>query len=242
LCTKIIFTNVKNDSFFLGVKDYIKNNIPCHSIKGSEEKIEIELDADDEALYGVCVKLGEYVTYNIIKPKVNILLSSYDCFNKDESHIIWTNVLKCQPICEISGRMYVYLKVNKSIHPLGFMAFMCKDTVKNALEYARDEADKILQLNDRLNMIDTLKYFSDMSLESVEKVVLTANSGNVRIVYGLPEERYKNGEYAMDQADVLAELVTMNPEHIEIHGKEEFLKTDISSVIEAVFENRIEYK
>ena len=49
-------------------------------------------------------------------------------------------------------------------------------------------------------------------------------------------------EYGYCDADVLAELVTMNPQKIEIKGKEEFLKTEIAGVITAVFEDRIYYK
>ncbi len=242
LCTKIIFTNVSTEQL-TGLAVYTKANHRKAKLCGNEEYAVLDINDDDESLYLICAYVSEHILGSIIKKSLSRMLSAYyNCFNTDELEHICINVLNRDFIKELPGRMYVYLKVNRCINPDGFYTFMCTDIRKASFEYAREEADKMLELNDRLDMIETLKYFSDMSMESAEKVILHAGPEGIKITECIPFEEKTSAEFGAEETDVLAELVTLNPMKIEIYGKENFLKSEISSVIEAVFENRIEYK
>ena len=81
-----------------------------------------------------------------------------------------------------------------------------------------------------------------MSEESVSKVSVYASAGVLEIKECFPDKYNCNQEFADADSDVLAELITLNPKSIEIYGKDEFLKNDMSAVIKAVFEDRIEYR
>lgn len=242
LCSKIIFTR-EDIECSDRVSEFIKNKGLVCANRNQSDISEIEVEADDEELYGICRELTRYVRDKMIKSHVNkILAKEYACFNSDEKGIILANVFNSDFLGEIPGRMFVYLKINKRINPFAFYRFMCTD-ITNLIENATcAEADRILAVNDDADFVDLLKYFSQISAESSELIELTATEGEVRITDYGPGYGLNSTEYGYCDADVLAELVTMNPRKIEIKGKEEFLKTEIAGVITAVFQDRIYYK
>ncbi len=242
LCTKIIFTN-DNMTCAQRFSDFLHGDKIKHKVYSDEDSSEVEADSDDEGLYDICCEITNYVKEKSIKASVSrFLYRHYACFNSDESKIICSNVFKRDFISELPGRMYIYLKIRGSINPFAFYDFMCKDIDKKAKDAAVEEADRILAMNDNSDFIDLLKNFASFSMESFDKVELTADSTGLRITSCCPDEADVCTEYAADEEDILAELVTMNPKQIEILGKEEFLKNEISAVIIAVFEDRIQYK
>lgn len=242
LCTKIIFTNDKREaaeklSAFMHRADI------RHKMNEYPDTCELEADADDEKLYELCCEISQHISDNHIKKSIERFLDKcYACFNSDECKIICYNVLRRDCISEIPGRLYIYLKVNKSVNPFAFYRFMCTDISREVLESAGEEADRILSMNENSDFIELLKCFSHISPESVETVELSAHGPEIRIISCTPELADYNAEYGADEADVLSELVTLNPSHIVISGKEDFLKNDISAVITSVFEGRIEYR
>ena len=242
LCTKIIFAN-DNLTCAQGFSDFLHRNKIKHKHYCDGDLCEMEADADDEELYDVCCKITDYVKESIIRQSlIRYLCREYRCFNSDERNIIISATLSGSPIKEIPGRMYIYVKMKKAINPFGFYKFMCKDIEGEIYELASQEAERLLAINDNCDFIDLLKSFAEVSSECFECVELTADRSGIRITGCTPESEDNYTEYGLDSEDVLAELVTMNPEKIVIFGREEFLKNDISSVITAVFEGRIKYK
>ncbi len=242
LCTKIIFTNVEDELFF-ELADYIKNNTDDFDINTEDRAFSIAFNSNDKVLYEFCC-----IMFNkIFKPSAEISIRRrisqvYGCFNPDEIEMICQNTLNRDYTNEVPGRMYVYLKLNKEINPIGFYTFMCADIKKYLLSVLEEESEKIFELNDKLDMIETLKCFSELSLENTQKVVLKATGYGIEIIECVPDNFNFSVEYSLEESDVLAELVTLNPKVIEVYGKDEFEKNEMSSVIEAVFENRIYYK
>ncbi len=242
LCTKIVFTNDNSVCAQIFSDSLNKGNIK-HKVYSDENLSEVELDSDDEGLYEICCILTEYIKEKNIKQTVNrFLYKHYACFNEDERRIICNNIFRRDFISELAGRMYIYLKINKSINPFAYYNFMCRDIECLVVDSVGEEADKIIALNDNSDFVDLLKGFADVALESYDKVEITADNTGLRITSCTPEEQDVCTEYAMDEEDILAELVTMNPKHIEILGKEDFFKSEISAVITAVFEDRIQFK
>lgn len=240
LCKRIIFTNENVNPEFT---DYIKNKCKSCKMTASGNEVEIDEECDDEELYNVCCALKKYILPSAMNNYVwRTLADSYSCFNRDERNLICSAVLSKDSVAEISGRMFVYLKVNPQMNPEGFLQFMCRDIIKQIVETTEDEADRLIEINDEFNMIETLKYFSDISPECVPRVVLNADSAGIKITNEAHGKGSCFAEYSADDTDILAELVTLNPGCIEIHGREEFLKNEMSAVIQAVFGNRIEYK
>ncbi len=242
LCSKIIFTKEDVDCS-VSLTDFMNAKAVKYKIHSEEDATEIEAETDDEGLYQICCELTRYIRDRIIKFEINKKLTRvYACFNADEKGIILSNVLSHDFMKEIPGRMYVYLKVNKGINPFAFYRFMCRD-ISNLIDNATSaEADRIVAINDEADFVDLLKYFAQISSDSADSVELTASGGEVKITGCMPDNEVCMTEYGYCDADVLAELVTMNPQKIEIKGKEEFLKTEIAGVITAVFEDRIYYK
>ncbi len=243
LCTKIVFTGDNKD-----YKQKISDYMVCHNIKHhvycTEDSSEVETEADDEGLYGICCELTGYIKDVNVKTAVKRFLHNnyYACFNSDEIGLICNRISDREFLDELSGRLYVYTKVKNSVNPFAFYDFMCKDMDSKVKEVSAEEADRLIAANENSEFIDLLKNFTFVSMESFDKVELVADSSGIRISSCTPEEKQVCTEYALDEEDILAELVTMNPKKIEIDGKEEFLKNEISSVITAVFQDRIQYK
>lgn len=240
LCKRIVFTeDVCGGSD--RILDFARQSGIHHSVLKSDDALEMETDADDEELYSICCELSKYVSENHIKAQImSFLHRSYNCFNEDEHRLICTKVTEREFISELSGRMYVYLKVNGTINPHGFYTFMCRDISARVLTEAEVEAENIIAMNDNNDFIELLKYFSSVSPDSADRVELSCDRGGIRITSC--QSANSDTEYALEDADVLAELVTLNPKSIEITGKEDFLKNDLYAVITAVFKDRIEYK
>lgn len=242
LCTKIIFTNVEDELFF-ELADYIKSNTDDFDINAEDGIFLMEFNCTDKVLYEFCCIMFDKIFKPLARDSIRRSISQlYGCFNPDEIEMICQNTLKRDYTNEVPGRMYVYLKLNEEINPIGFYTFMCTDIKKYLLSVLQEEAERILELNDKLDMIETLKCFSEMSLENTQKVVLKATGYGLEIIECVPENLNFSSEYSLEESDVLAELVTLNPKIIEIYGKDEFAKNEMSSVIEAVFEDRIYYK
>lgn len=241
LCTKIIFTNEANENAHC-ISDFMHKAGIDHRLNKSVDWVEVETDDDDEEIYSVCCELSRLIQEKSIKPTlIKFLQKDYACFNSDEIKIIICNVFQRDLFAELSGRIYVYLKAFGSINPFSFYLFMCKDIAKNATFATGEEADKILSMNENRDFIDLLKCFADIAHDSPDSVEITADRSGIRITACNPKNQNSNLEFG-DEADLLAELVTMNPKQIEVLGKEEFLKNDLSAVIAAVFEDRILYK
>ncbi len=241
LCTKIIFSKEFSD-VSKSLSDFMSRNKMHHKVY-EEDSSEIEADTDDEGLFAICCELARQITEKCVKPAVHRFLQRmYACFNSDESRIICSNVLNRDFLSELPGRLYIYVKVNKCVNPTAFYVFMCKDIAKEIKTSTEEEAEKILAMNDNCDFIELLRCFADVSMDSVEAVELVADSRGLHITGCYPENGSFMEEYSLDEADVLAELVTMNPKKIHVSGKEEFLKNDISAVITAVFDGRIQYK
>lgn len=240
LCKRIVFTeDVRGGAD--RILDFAKQSGIHHSVLKSDDALEMETDADDGELYSICCELSKYVSENYIKTQImSFLHRSYNCFNSDEYRVICTKVTEKEFISELSGRMYVYLKVNGMINPHGFYLFMCRDISERVLTEAETEAENIIAMNDNNDFVELLKYFSSVSPDSADSVELSCDRGGIRIT-SCPGAHYDT-EYAMEEADVLAELVTLNPKSIQITGKDDFLKNDLYAVITAVFKDRIEYK
>lgn len=240
LCKRIVFTEV-NYPDSERIMDFAEqNSIGCTASK-SDDSIEIETDADDEELYSICCKLTEFVSDNYIKTQImSFLHKNYNCFNADEYRMICNGVAEREFISEISGRMYVYLKVNGTINPMGFYLFMCRDVFERVLMAAEEEAENIITMNDNNDFVRLLRCFMGVSPDNTDKVELLCDSDGIRITHS--RGGCADMECALDEADVLAELVTLNPKRIEIKGKEDFVKNDLYAVITAVFKDKIEYK
>ena len=235
---KIILT----DFDILTLDTKLKSHEKFTNLDTSQGFINVSKEVSDEELYDICVSVSESVYHNAITNELKAFLhESYGCFAGDEYKYICNRVMKRAFINELPGRIFVYLKVNKKVNPLGFYKFMCRDVSQAAHLAAMEEADRIIDLNERNEMIETLKYFTKMSIESVSKITLFAQPGKIEIKACVPNVSFE-AEYARDDVDVLAELVTLNPEIIEIYGREDFIKNEISTVIEAVFEDRIQYR
>ena len=240
LCKRIVFTEDACGGADR-ILDFARQNGIHHSITKSHDTMEMDTDADDEELYSICCELTRYVTENFIKTQImSFLHRNYNCFNLDEYRVICTRVTQKDFISELSGRMYVYLKVNGRINPYGFYRFMCRDILQQVLIETEEEAENIIALNDNNDFIELLKYFSSVSPDSAERVELSCDRGGIRITSC--RSTHSDTEYAMEEADVLAELVTLNPKSIQITGKDDFLKNELYEVITAVFKDRIEYK
>ena len=243
LCKRIVFTNDSGkiaDEFI----NYIEKSDIHHKTHNEEDYREVVLKTDDERLYQVCLELSEKIKGIIVRQFIfNYLNRHYDCFNSDEKKVIALSVLKYEFFSELAGRTYIFLKVNKVINPVSFYNFMCRDIRTNTEKALCEEAEKILSVNDGTDFIEILKYFSKISPEEADTVELTADSTGVRISACFPGESISNlEEYGEEESDVLSDLVTLNPKHIEVYGREDFLKCDLAGVITAVFEERIEYK
>ena len=242
LYTSFVFTKVgqkamKSLQDKLGTKANIPDSVNC------EESFDISGDFEDEEIYEMCCIVTDCVIIDAINSSVKkTLAKTIEDFNNDEFQYISNVVYGKDFIKEIPGRMYVYIKMNKSVNPMGFYMFMCRDIDDAVCRFTEDEANNILEINEKTDMIETLKYFSDMSPENVKKVVIFAECGTIKIKECIPPRKDIFAEFSSTETDVLAELVSLNPGCIEIHGREDFLKNEISSLIEAVFENRIEYR
>ncbi len=242
MCTKIIFTD-DTRSAARELSGFMTANGMKHKLIEDDETAELTSDTDDEALYSLCCHLGAVIFDICVKRTIRVFLDKrYACFNTDECNIICCNVLRRDFVSELPGRMYIYLKVNRKINPIAFFQFMCRDIASDAMLAAEEEAEKLISVNDNGEFIELLKCFSAISDDSLDRVVLTADSKGVRITDYYPQSNNTLVEYGCDESDILAELVTMNPKAIQIHGKEHFLNNEISSVITAVFKERIEYK
>ena len=243
LCKRIVFTN--DDGIYCDeLVSHMSRMDITHKLYKEDTYTEIIIKADDERLYELCCELTGGVKKTEIRNYIlKLLLREYGCFNADERKVICASVLRCDFLDELSGRMYIYLKVNKSINPIAFYRFMCRDMEENIKELVYDEADKMLSVNDNGDFIEILRYFSRISPDSADTVELTADSSGVRISACFPKQSEAiMEEYGEEDADVLSELVTLNPKHISVYGREEFLNSDLAGVITAVFEERIEYK
>ncbi len=240
LCKRIVFT----EDVCVGadrILDFARQSGIHHSVLKSDDSLEMETDADDGELYSICCELTQYISENYIKAQImSFLHSGYNCFNADEYRVICTKVTQREFISELSGRMYVYLKVNGRINPHGFYRFMCRDISARVLTEAEEEAENIIAMNDNNDFIELLKYFSSVSPDSTDSVELSCDREGIRITSC--QNARNDTEYALEDADILAELVTLNPKSIQITGKDDFLKNDLYAVITAVFKDRIEYK
>ena len=243
LCKRIVVTNdsgINCDELVC----YMSKSGAWHKLYKEDTYAEIIIKLNDESLYEFCCELNNKIKKTEIRNYIlKLLLREYGCFNSDERKVICASVLRSDFLDELSGRMYIYLKVNKSINPTAFYRFMCRDMKENIKELVYEEADKMLSINDSTEFIEILKYFSKISPDSADTVELTADSSGVRISACYPEQtEIAMEEYGEEDADVLSELVTLNPKHISVYGREEFLNSDLAGVITAVFEERIEYK
>ena len=240
LCTKIIIGDFMDLSCdvsvaFGGLEKELVLNL-------KEGYASIREDADDAQIFNICRVVSDVIYDSIIKKELKAFLyASYGCFTKDEYERILKRVWDRPFAKELPGRLYVYLKVHGRVNPVGFYRFMCKDLADTARIASTEEADRIIDMNDRNEMIETLKCFAGLSGESVSKVVLWAHRGKIEIKECIPLG-LSSAEFWEDDVDILAELVTLNPGVIEIHGREEFIQNEISTVIEAVFEDRIQYR
>lgn len=205
--------------------------------------VEVEADAEDEGLYELCCIVSEYIKGKCIQSSVKrFLLSNYACFNSDECAVICTGVSERKFVSDIPGRMYIYLKIWGSINPFSFYTFMCRDIDALVCEVASEEAEKMLLARDNGDFISLLKSFADVSMANSDFVELTADSRGLRITSCRPATNDGTVEYSAEEEDILARLVTLNPGRISICGKEDFLKNDLSAVITAIFEDRIQYR
>lgn len=241
LYTSFVFTKVGKKAL-KRLQDKLDLKVSTTDFIG-DDYFEFGGEFTDEEIYNLCCAVTECVVSEVICSTVKTaLFKTIGEFNSDEFMYISDIINNAEFVKEIPGRMYVYLKMNHSVNPIGFYMFMCRDIDAGVCQRTVDEANRILEINERTDMIQTLKYFSDMSPESVNRVVIFADSGRIEIKECIPPRENIFTEYSSSETDVLAELVSLNPESIEIHGKEEFFKNEISSLIEAVFENRIEYR
>ncbi len=242
LCTKIILLDTDADVLD-GFSDLPPDSCDMVNIHYTEGYLEIDKSADDGRLYKVCSDISEIIYKTLIKNDIKtFLFRTYDCFTADEYGRILKLVWERPFSAELPGRLYVYLKVNNKVNPVGFYRFMCRDLSVAAKDAAIEEADRIIDMNERNEMIETLRCFAGMSAHSVNKVVLCATCDKIDIKECIPAIDVGNAEFSRENTDVLAELVSLNPKIIEVHGREDFRKNDISTVIEAVFEDRIQYK
>lgn len=242
LYIRFVFTNAGKKAI-KRLKDNKRLKDLGYELSFCHDRFEIHGDMNDEELYEMCCVVCDLAVREVICSSVRkALIKDLGDFNSDELEHVCNIVLSKDFVEEIPGRMYVYLKLNGCINPQGFYTFMCRDIDSEVNRCVRCEANKIMELTEQADMIETLKYFSDISPECVSKVVLFADSAGLKIKECIPPRDEALCEYSATETDVLAELVTLNPVCIEIHGKEDFLKNEISTVIEAVFENRIEYR
>ena len=243
LCTKIVFTaDVKK--YEQKISDFLDARQFRYKVTHHEDSAEVETETDDEGLYDICRELSGYIEDFSVREAIGVFLhcNYKGCFNCEEIKLICSRVFARDFLKELPGRIYVYVRTQKTINPFAFYTFMCKDINSKVLDTAGDEADKLFAVNENAEFIELLKSFAVVSMESYDKVELVADNTGIRISSCIPEETGVCTEYALDEEDVLAELVTMNPKCIEISGKEEFLNSEISSVITAVFKDRIQYK
>ncbi len=240
LCKRIVFTE-DVCGCANRILDFARRNGIHHSVLKSDDSLELETEADDEELYSICCELTQYISENYINAQIiSFLHSGYNCFNTDEYRIICTKITQREFISELSGRIYVYLKVNGTINPHGFYHFMCRDISAQVLTEAEEEAENIIAMNDNNDFIELLKYFLGVSPDCADRVELSCDREGIRITSC--QSARNDTEYALEDADVLAELVTLNPKSIQITGKDDFVKNDLYAVITAVFKDRIEYK
>ena len=242
LYTRFVFTKVGKKAI-KRLQDKIDEKLVIPDSPDEYVTFDFEGDFEDEELYKICCNITSFIISEVINFTIKTsLLRTLGDFNNDEFRYVCNTIENKEFLKEIPGRMYVYVKMNQSVNPIGFYRFMCRDIDNKVCKSVSDEANCILEMNEKADMIETLKYFSDMSPECVNRVVITANCGRIEIKECIPPREDMYAEYSTAEADVLAELVTLNPRCIEIHGKDEFEKNEISSLIEAVFENRIEYR
>lgn len=244
LCTKIIITNDKRDNA-QKLLDFIKNSNVFFEHSSIDGSCIVNVNADDEKLYEICCKISEYIMYTAVKADIKKTLDAeYSCFNNDEKELICSSVFMIDELSELTGRIYIYLKYNKAVNPLGFYRFMCRDIAEAVSEAVLIEADKIIGLNDTEDFIRLLRYFSSMSPFCAEKAELIADSAGIRILEVKNREENYGSEFAsMELAgdDVLSELVNLNPSSIVIHGKKFFDSDDMAEVINGVFGERITF-
>lgn len=241
LCKKIVISKEENETLD-EIGSYMSRQCIDHTLKENEDVSTVSFVADDEKLYDLCQFLADTVLKRKIENRLKrYITKTYGCFNSDECKVILGSVLNCELARELPGRIYIYLKINKSINPHGFYDFMCKDVTDYILDCASEEAEKLIAMNDNNDFIEILKCFSDLSPGSSEMVEISADSTGLKISACYPGRGDCLSEYAGDDADVLSELIALNPDTILVHGKEEFLRNDMSSVITAVFDGRIEY-
>ena len=243
LCTKIVFTS-DTKKYEHDISSFLTARNFKYKIHRHEDSTEVDTETDDEGLYDICCELSRYVEELSVRETVEVFLhcNYRGCFNSDETKLIYSNVCKKTFLKELPGRLYVYIRTQNTVNPFAFYTFMCKDIHSKVIDTAGNEADKLFTVNENTEFIELLKNFEVVSMESYDKVELVADNTGIRIASCFPEERDICTEYALDEEDILAELVTMNPKHIDIKGKEDFLNSEISTVITAVFEDRIHYK
>lgn len=240
LCKRFVFTDDMMHCLS-DIKEYARVNNIKSKIHVHESGFELETQEDDEKLYEICSFVSECVSERIVSKDISSFVNyNYDCFNSDECKIICRNALDRDIIDELPGRIYVFVKVNKEVNLWGFYRFMCKDMQDKCICVIEEEADKIIAVNDNSNFIELLKNFSGVSMEYTDSVELSCDISGIRIISSNPS--VKDAEFSTDDTDVLAELVSLNPRKIKVLGREEFLKNDLSAVITAVFNDRIEYR
>lgn len=243
LCKKIIVAN-DNIGYEQKLIDFIKNSNVFFENEIKEKFFVLNISANDESLYEICCEISEYIKHTAIKEDVKkILEREFSCFNADEKSRICKSVFAAEELKELSGRIYVYLKFNKSVNPVGFYRFMCKDVAHCVENAVLREAEKMISINDTEEFIGMLRYFSAMSPVSTDIVELTADKNGLRIsaVKGNGDCNTEFADLEIVTEDILAELVTLNPSSIVVHGKEYFECDGMSSVILGVFGDRISY-
>lgn len=244
MCKRIVLTNDNHGSTAVLLNFMERHGIDAKCV-GAKGSMSLSFEADDEALYGICGEISEYIIQTAVKSDVKKILDfEYNCFNNDEKNLIISSVLASDKLSELTGRIYVFLKCEKAVNPTGFYRFMCRDVFARVCDAVMSEADKLMALNDAGDFIRVLKYFASVSPESIEKAELTADERGIRISHIDGNTTCADAEFADISAegdDVLSELVSLNPAAIVIHGREFFDKNLLSDIIKNVFEKRITY-
>lgn len=244
VCKRIVLAN-DNHGNCAALSDFIERCGVGAEYSLTEGYVSVSFDADDEILYDICGAVTEFIIQTAVKSDINKILDfEYNCFNKDEKSLIVGSVLSSDCLLELTGRIYIFLKCEKTVNPVGFYRFMCRDIFAAVYDSVMNEADKLMALNDTGDFIRVLKYFASISSESIEKAELTADDRGIRISHVEGNVPYADAEFADMSAygeDVLAELVSLNPKSIIVHGREIFDKNILSDIIKNVFEKRITY-
>lgn len=241
LCGKIIITNDNREDTQRFLKSVKKRNV----FFGSKEKdgvLILNFNADDENVYEISCDIADYIANtNITRDVFRYIEKQYSCFNRQEKEIICMAALNCREAGELAGRIYVFLKTEKSLNPDGFYKFMCTDIADAVLCSADEEAERLISLNEDHDFIEFLKCFASMSSANTEKVDLVAEKNSLKIVNVVSGDDL-NAEFGILDAmpeDILSELVALNPQMIVVHGKENYEKSEYSVIINEVFENRV---